>query len=286
MINIRYHIISLVAVFLALGLGMLIGAGVLDRVTVSRTRVQLNTLRHDLSAGRDTIKQLRDERNRANSLVRALAPRATKEVLLSRQVVFVRFGSTTGWEGAVSDAVTVAGAADAGGFVFTNRWLLEAPKDKADLQTAVGVALPATDPAGAAATILGQQLAKGDAAALIDALAAADFVQVSPPASGTFPAAGGDVVLFAGPTEQTWLAAFARATASVTPTLVVAPSVDGLGTVDTVRKGPGSKFLSTFDSASDDPSGLGSVFALRAAIDQHGAHFGKADGLPYVSSAP
>jgi hypothetical protein len=286
LINIRYHIVSLVAVFLALGLGMLIGAGVLDRATVSGLERSVRTLRGDLSAGRQNIKELRDERNQANALVRALAPRATREVLTARQVVYVRSGGTTGWEGAVSEAIKFAGAADAGGIVFTNRWSLEAPKDRTDLASAIGAPLAEADPADAAAAQLGEHLAKGDAPELVTSLEAAGFLQVTPPASGTFAAAGGDVVLFAASAEQPWLAAFARAAAAITPTLVVAPSTDALGTVDLVRNEAGSKLLSTFDSAADDPSGVGSVLALRAAIDQHGAHFGRADGLPYVPPAP
>ena len=38
MINLRYHVVSLVAVFLALGVGVLMGSTVIDRVTVDQLR--------------------------------------------------------------------------------------------------------------------------------------------------------------------------------------------------------------------------------------------------------
>ena len=38
MINLRYHIVSIVAVFLALGIGVLMGSTIVDRAIVSTLR--------------------------------------------------------------------------------------------------------------------------------------------------------------------------------------------------------------------------------------------------------
>jgi hypothetical protein len=40
--------------------------------------------------------------------------------------------------------------------------------------------------------------------------------------------------------------------------------------------------MTTFDSGSADPTGIGSVLALTAAIDGHGGNFGNAPGLSYL----
>ena len=46
MVNLRYHVVSLVAVFLALGIGIVMGATVIDRVTVDA----LNNRVHDVES--------------------------------------------------------------------------------------------------------------------------------------------------------------------------------------------------------------------------------------------
>jgi hypothetical protein len=89
-------------------------------------------------------------------------------------------------------------------------------------------------------------------------------------------------VFAAGPSEA-WLTRFVQGAAAHAATLVVAPSTDATGTVDAVRQLSNSpKTLSTFDSADSDPSGVGCVLALRAAIDQQGGDFGTAPGLNYA----
>lgn len=74
MINLRYHIVSLVAVFLALGMGIVMGTTVVDRVTVDALNSNLNDVRaavddmraenrrlgDEVKAGRDFADQTRD----------------------------------------------------------------------------------------------------------------------------------------------------------------------------------------------------------------------------------
>jgi len=63
MINLRYHIVSLVAVFLALGLGIVMGSTVIDRVTV-------DALNNNLDDVRRSVGTIRDENNRLDSQVK------------------------------------------------------------------------------------------------------------------------------------------------------------------------------------------------------------------------
>ena len=53
MINLRYHIVSLVAVFLALGLGIVMGSTVIDRVTVDALNDRLDTVQRSQGAIRE-----------------------------------------------------------------------------------------------------------------------------------------------------------------------------------------------------------------------------------------
>jgi hypothetical protein len=53
MINLRYHIVSLVAVFLALGLGIVMGSTVIDRVTVDALNDRLDVVQRSQGAIRE-----------------------------------------------------------------------------------------------------------------------------------------------------------------------------------------------------------------------------------------
>ena len=61
MINLRYHIVSLVAVFLALGLGIVMGSTVIDRVTVDALNSNLEDVRRSVGAIRDENRRLGDQ---------------------------------------------------------------------------------------------------------------------------------------------------------------------------------------------------------------------------------
>jgi hypothetical protein len=58
-INLRYHIVSLVAVFLALGLGIVMGTTVIDRVTVDALNDRLDTVQRSQGAVRDENGRLK-----------------------------------------------------------------------------------------------------------------------------------------------------------------------------------------------------------------------------------
>ena len=67
MINFRFHLVSLIAVFLALGLGILVGSSVVDRVIVDRldgeikaTRAESNDLKERISAQEEQIARDQD----------------------------------------------------------------------------------------------------------------------------------------------------------------------------------------------------------------------------------
>lgn len=61
MINLRYHIVSLVAVFLALGLGIVMGSTVIDRVTVDALNDRLGAVQRSQGAIRDENGRLKGQ---------------------------------------------------------------------------------------------------------------------------------------------------------------------------------------------------------------------------------
>ena len=58
MVNLRYHIVSLTAVFLALGLGILAGTTVIDQQVVSGLKSNTAALRDDLDRVRANVSDL------------------------------------------------------------------------------------------------------------------------------------------------------------------------------------------------------------------------------------
>ncbi len=61
MINLRYHVVSLVAVFLALGMGIVMGSTVIDRVTVDALNNNLNSVRNDVNRTREENQKLSEQ---------------------------------------------------------------------------------------------------------------------------------------------------------------------------------------------------------------------------------
>jgi hypothetical protein len=76
MVNLRYHIVSLTAVFLALGIGLTLGSSFLDRVTVDTLNNQLTALEGQIG---ETRAENRDLGRRAGAL-------ADRDALLGEQL--------------------------------------------------------------------------------------------------------------------------------------------------------------------------------------------------------
>ncbi len=288
MIDFRYHIVSIVAVFLALGLGVLVGTTVLDRVTVEALEGRVDDLRDRLNEHREEIRKLRSERDRANDLVADLGPEVTEGVLVGMRVVFVTGDQNADWHDRVRDAITGAGAENVGSIALTSKWLLESTEDRDDLIRAFGDrALAERDAAGDGAVQLGELLGDGDGS-LLSSLSDEGFVRLNAQdASAAFPPSTVHVVVLSSPSKEP-LAALARGSARVTSTLALAPDVENLGAIGSLRRlddPPGR--LATFDSAAADPgASVGMVLALRSAADGAGGHFGRGPGLRFLPPQP
>ena len=82
MINLRYHIVSLVAVFLALGLGIVMGSTVIDRVTVDALNSNLDDVRRSVGTIRDENGRLQGQLKDQTEQSRDFAE-TTRDQLLS-----------------------------------------------------------------------------------------------------------------------------------------------------------------------------------------------------------
>ena len=89
MISFRYHLVTIVAVFLALGLGLLAGTTVINRVLVNRLRSQTDQATTRADTAERARAELQDE-------VKALVPAIVADKLLSTNAVIVTYEGSDG----------------------------------------------------------------------------------------------------------------------------------------------------------------------------------------------
>lgn len=99
-IDMRYHIVSLVAVFLALGLGILLGFALLgngtivqeQRAMIERLEADFAGLRQDQAQLESTLKEQKAVIDFDNQFGREILPLLVKDMLLGRRVAVIRTG--------------------------------------------------------------------------------------------------------------------------------------------------------------------------------------------------
>ena len=111
MFDFRYHLASLVAVIVMLGVGLLLGSAIADRGTVETQRVALfNSLKNDLDSAKKTNDQLKTEVAGNLAFASASADSFTKNVLAGRTVVLVANEGSNAGVGAAQTVLRNAGA--------------------------------------------------------------------------------------------------------------------------------------------------------------------------------
>ncbi|MCU1461541.1 MAG: hypothetical protein JWO37_1616 [Acidimicrobiales bacterium] len=138
MVNLRYHVVSLVAVFLALGVGIVVGSTVIKQGELKTITDRQNRLERDLNSTRTENRAL-------GSFIDQSHDQMVRGRLKRVPVVVV---STKGVDAKpVQDLhhqLAVAEATDHGTLLFTGKMALRSPDDVAALATMVGTT--STDP--------------------------------------------------------------------------------------------------------------------------------------------
>ena len=138
MVNLRYHIVSITAVFLALGIGLTLGSSFLDRVTVDRLEARLNDLQtrvDDTNADNEALDgRVGDLEERDRDLAAELPERLLAGRLDAVPVLLIAAkGTDDALVGRTVDALGSAGADVAGTWWLTDRWLLDDPGEVSEL---------------------------------------------------------------------------------------------------------------------------------------------------------
>ncbi|MGH3657779.1 MAG: copper transporter [Micromonosporaceae bacterium] len=299
MINFRYHVVSLTAVFLALAVGMVLGTAALNGPVTEDLYSEAQSLRKSNGQLRDQIAAMEDELAGREEYVKEAAPLLLDGKLASKKVVLVAMpGAEKSTLDAVAQNVRLTGATLTGRVRFTDRFIDPVRREDArDLATRL---LPPevkdvpsdADGVTASAVLFGAVLlthkpavASEDRTAVLTGYQAETLI--APDKKITQPADGMIIVTDLPATEQdaternTAVSAAVEQFGRAGPVVVAAPGAGGEGNpVAALRADPAQrKTLSTVDNANTSLGQLSAVLALVQRISDHKTgHYGIHDG--------
>lgn len=288
MINFRYHVVSLTAVFLALAIGLVVGTAALNGPVADSLKNTVTALRKDNQQLRDTVSSLQDEVNREEDFAAEAAPILLNGKLTGRRILILTMPRGQDHADGVIDALRMAGATVTGRIDVQDKFV--APDSNNDL---LGLAARSARPSVPAAGLpgnsngvetAGAQLAsalldrpgtsgeasEGDRRAVLAAYSTNGFIVIDDKVNGAADA----VVVVSGPphvdrdsAEKDRAVVTAVAQFDKVAPLVVAGSGAGDGNVvAAVRADPVlAKTISTVDNAS---TAQGQVVTALATIEQ------------------
>ena len=189
MINFRFHLISLIAVFLALAVGVVMGYGVLGQPTVDTLQHRIDTVEARANRIKGENAKLRTENSRLSDSMKAVGTYAVTNRLENSNVVPVAVRGVN--EERVVDTVRLARGAtgvDAsvpGVIWLEDKWNLNNDEDVAELATIVGTqSTSRSSVRDVAARALANRLSStpttGGKADLLAQLADAKFISLQP----------------------------------------------------------------------------------------------------------
>jgi hypothetical protein len=294
-ISFRYHIVSVIGIFLAIALGVVIGTSALNGAVVGDLRRQVTDLKKTNSDSGTQIKALQEQAGNADQLAQTFSPKIAGSALASTPVIVL---AAPGTAAQLKDTVTARVAAAGGkvvGRVQLTRDFTD-PKRASDIRSLattgahpVGLQLPTTDDAGTlAGSLLGfVLLGKGQPTDLTQVIAGFSTLNMAKAEGDT--ATPGKVVLFLAPgglpkddPGGKTLLAVAAQLGGQGPTVVVGDpaSADQGGLVALVRSDDGTK--KTVSSVDDANGALGQLTMVLTAADAlagRKGHFGIGAGV-------
>ncbi|GAA2388694.1 hypothetical protein Cme02nite_71810 [Catellatospora methionotrophica] len=144
MINFRYHVVSMTAVFLALAIGLVVGTAALNGPAADALEKNVNALRATNSQLRDQVTGLRDQANREEQFVTEAAPILLNGKLTNRRVLLLVLPSGRDQVEGVENILKTAGAKIAGTVELTDKFFN--PDNSVELLDLENKAEPASVP--------------------------------------------------------------------------------------------------------------------------------------------
>ncbi|HET6260578.1 MAG TPA: copper transporter [Pseudonocardia sp.] len=295
MISLRYHAVSIAAVFLALAIGVVLGAsGVSDRLlsAVSAKADDLGGQVQTLTAQRDALAA---GQRASDEFAQRIGPAAVRGLLQGRTVALVTSGAEPADRDAVLALLGPAGATVSGEIALTQAVGDPARADQLRELTSqllpTGAQLPAASDTGSlvggllAGVLVASsgQVAPGQADALLAGLSAAGFVAPGDrprPSDLVLVLTGGAIPGVDGGDAAAVIARLAAQLDRAGGGAVLAGragSADATGAVGVARADPNiTASLSTVDDVQTGPGRVSAVLALREQLDGRAGRYGTA----------
>jgi hypothetical protein len=122
-INFRYHVVSLTAVFLALAIGLVVGTAALNGPVVDTLKDRVDALSKDNSNYRDQANQYRDELSRTQEFATQISPGLLNGKLTGRKILVVVMPTGQDYAEGTIAMLKVAGATITGTVTVQDKFL-------------------------------------------------------------------------------------------------------------------------------------------------------------------
>jgi hypothetical protein len=296
MINFRFHLVSLIAVFLAMGLGILVGSTVVDQVIVDRLDREISSVSRESNQIKGENSKLNDEVSKLNDFLRKSSAYAVQQRLLAVPIVIVaEKGVDAGAVSAVLASVRAAGADVPGVLWLNDKWRLDSPKDLKALQTSARVTGNVAASRSAALRELASRLASPSARTrrdVIEPLRSAGFLDFTDGKKSdltAFPSRASRILVITGTdshlTATDTMVDLVQSLLTAKAPTVVGEIYDAQGnaasapkrgtSLEPVRGNPAlAKRVTTFDDADMPQGALTAVVSLEQIADGTIGHYG------------
>ena len=305
MIDFRYHLVSLISVFLALAVGVVLGAGPLQNSLGTALNDQVTALRENRNATQAKLEQTETAVNERDSYITQAASSLLPGTLASKSVAMVLLPDAKAED---ADAITTqlksAGATVTGRVSLTSTWVdLSRESYRSTFSGQVQGHLGSTNSQDANG-MLGEALAKALTANDDSSRVLMDMLSVTVDKSGTpfisvdsTPTAAAEMIVVVGPRPQAssgkgatveaspgedpkaWAKAL-EGTAGRAPTVVVG-SADGDGGVVGIIRSEKAK-VTTIDSVGQIAASVSTPLALASTRAGTTGHYGFDKGAEAV----
>lgn len=296
MINFRYHVVSLTAVFLALAIGLVVGTAALNGPAADSLNDNVNSLRKDNQRLREKVSHLEEDVNQKEQFAADAAPVILAGKLTGQRVVIVSMPGASKYVAGVRQMITLAGAKLTGEVEiqdkFTDPANNETLLDIASTSPAAGLTLPTnSDGVETSSALLGAVLLThappvpaDSVQSVLTAYSQERFITLTRPI--TTPATA---MVFLSAAPYTDREAAQRNTKVVTaveqfdkagPVVVAADADSGDGNAITALRGDPalSKTVSTVDNVATVQGQVVSALACAEQIGGHVGHYGVGGG--------
>jgi len=293
-INFRYHVVSLTAVFLALAIGLVVGTAALNSPAADALRSQVKGISEKNTQLRSQVTQLVSEANKGEQFANESAPLLLSGRLTGRSIAVLSMEDGNTYVGSLGDTLALSGVKVTGKIVVKDKFFDPKYNEALlDLAHAVQPASLSQAPANSnaaetAAYVLAAALVKQtpaisdqDLRTVLRAFADAGYISVSQDFAGQ-----ADGIAFVAAQPYTDSTASGKNAAVLTatdqfdkvgPLVVAANGVAGNGNIiSEVRGDPTlSKSISTVDNVATPAGRIATVLALVEQIQlSQAGHYG------------